>query len=142
MNSNSDNPRIGKAFEKAVKKWAVDYYDCGFNEEQPVDIGNPARPHKFDLVSQDSKIIIECKCYTWTDGGNVPSAKLATLDEAVLYLRSVTSSATKVIAMKKDYNKKKGITLADYFCDKKGHLLEDIKVVEFDEEGKSCFARK
>ena len=25
---------------------------------------------------------------------------------------------------------------------KKGHLLEDIKVVEFDEEGKSCFARK
>ena len=113
MNSNSDNPRIGKAFEKAVKKWAVDYYDCGFNEEQPVDIGNPARPHKFDLVSQDSKIIIECKCYTWTDGGNVPSAKLATLDEAVLYLRSVTSSATKVIAMKKDYNKKKGITLAE-----------------------------
>ena len=142
MNSNSDNPRIGKAFEKAVKKWAVDYYDCGFNEEQPVDIGNPARPHKFDLVSQDSKIIIECKCYTWTDGGNVPSAKLATLDEAVLYLRSVTSPATKVIAMKKDYNKKKGITLAEYFCDKNGHLLEDIKLVEFDEEGKSCFVRK
>ena len=135
MNNNAENPQKGKNFEKIVQNWAEEYFERDFVSEAPVDIGNPPRPHRFDLVSEDNKIVIECKCYTWTESGNVPSAKLATLDEAILYMRSIACSMQKNIAMKYSWNEKKNISLADYFCEKKGHLLGDISVWEIDEEG-------
>lgn len=133
MNSNSDNPHVGKAFQDEVLKVAEQYFKKDFQQETAVEIGNPAKPHKFDVVSEDKKIIIECKCYTWTEGGNVPSAKMATLDEAILYMRSVPYPATKIIAMKKDVHPRRQITLADYFCDKKAYLMDDIQIWEFDD---------
>ena len=135
MNSNSDNPKVGKAFQGVVKEKVEEYFGCPFIEEKPVLIGNPPTPHKFDVVSEDGKIIVECKCYTWTQGGNVPSAKLSTLDEAVLYMRSISFEAKKIIAIKLAYNSKGTTTLAEYFCDKKGHLLEDVEIWEVDEHG-------
>ena len=135
MNSNSENPRVGKAFQAVVKEVLETYFNCSFVEEQPILIGNLPTPHKFDVVSEDGKIIVECKCYTWTEGGNVPSAKLSTLDEAVLYMRSIPVKAKKIIAIKLAYNKKGTATLAEYFCDKKAHLLEDVEIWEVDEHG-------
>lgn len=44
--------------------------------EVPVSIGRSAKNHKFDCVSEDGEIVVECKTYIWTDTGNVPSAKL------------------------------------------------------------------
>lgn len=116
MNSNSDNPRIGKEFQRMVLAYAKEHFLHDFKEEKPVDIGNPPTPHRFDVVSEDEGII-ECKCYTWTEGGNVPSAKLATLDEAVLYMKSVCHPAKKIIVMEATDNN--GVSLAEYFCDKK-----------------------
>ncbi len=135
MNKNSENLEVGKAFERLVKEWAELYYDCEFDSEKPVRIGDPPKPHKFDLVSIDENIVIECKCYTWTEGGNVPSAKLAMLDEAILYLRSISFPAKKIIAMRFSWDEKKKKSLATYFCEKKGHLLGDISVYEFDDNG-------
>ncbi len=140
MNTNSENPSVGKSFEKISKKWAEKYFGQRFNEKS-VGIGNPPIGHKFDLVSSDEKIIIECKCYTWTVSGNVPSAKLATLDEAVLYLCNVNIPARKIIAMKRDWSEKRKKTLAEYFLEKKGHLMGDISVVEIDENGDYRFVR-
>ncbi len=133
MNDNSVNPKVGKAFEEKTRLIAEKLYGMPF-EEKAIEIGDPPHPHNFDLVSSDNIIIIECKCYTWTDGGNVPSAKLATLDEAVLYLRSICHPARLIIAMSYAYSEKRGITLAEYFCDKKGHLLDDISVWEIKDE--------
>ena len=135
MNSNSDNPKVGKSFQCVVKETVEEHFGCPFIEEKPVLIGNPPTPHKFDVVSEDGKIIVECKCYTWTQGGNVPSAKLSTLDEAVLYMRSISFKAKKIIAIKLAYNQKGTTTLAEYFCDKKEHLLEDVEIWEVDEHG-------
>ena len=135
MNTNSQNPKVGKIFQSKVKTVVEKYFGCVFDEEQSVLIGNPPTPHKFDLVSTNNEIIIECKCYTWTEGGNVPSAKLATLDEAILYMRNVSFSAKKIIAIKQAYNHNNTITLAQYFCDKKGHLLDDVEVWEISDEG-------
>lgn len=133
MNTNSENPKVGRMFEEKVKHVAESIFAVPFSEKS-VDIGNPARPHKFDLVSMDESIIIECKCYTWTDGGNVPSAKLATLDEAVLYMRSISHPARKIIALKYSKNEKRNQTLAEYFCQKRGNLLEDISVWEIGDD--------
>lgn len=130
MNKNSENPKVGREFEMLTKKWAENQFGCSFIIGQAVDIGIPPKPHKFDLVSKDEGIVVECKCYTWTEGGNVPSAKLATLDEAILYMRSISRPAHKIIVMQYAWNEKKGVSLAEYFCEKKGHLLDDISVWE------------
>ena len=135
MNENSENPKIGKTFEQKTKRLAEELYGMPFGEKA-LDIGNPPAHHFFDLVSEDESIIIECKCYKWTDGGNVPSAKLATLDEAILYLKSVCKPAKKIIAMYCATNEKRGLTLAEYFCQKKNHLLDDISVWEIDDDNK------
>ncbi len=135
MNKNSENPKVGKEFENATLKWAEKYFDCGFDMEKAVEIGNPPKAHRFDLVSKDESIIIECKCYTWTKSGNVPSAKLATLDEAILYLRSVSYPAKKIIVMRMAQNEKRKMTLAEYFYEKKGHLLGDVALWELNDYG-------
>lgn len=142
MNKNSENPKVGKDFEKVTLEWAKRYFNCDFDSEKPVEIGEPPKPHKFDLVSKDESIVVECKCYTWTDGGNVPSAKLATLDEAILYLRSITHPAQKIIAMRFSWNDKKQKSLATYFCEKKDHLLGDISVWELDDFGDFSLIRE
>ncbi len=133
MNKNSENPKVGKDFENVTLKWAKKNFGCNFDNEKAVEIGNPPRPHKFDLVSKDEGIVIECKCYTWTESGNVPSAKLATLDEAILYMRSIAHPAKKIIAISYAFNEKRNKTLAEYFCERKGHLLDDISVWELDD---------
>lgn len=142
MSKNSENPKIGKQFEEMALKWAETQFGSVFFVEKAVDIGNPPTPHKFDLVSKDEGIIIECKCYTWTESGNVPSAKLATLDEAILYMRSISRPAHKIIVMKYAWNEKKQMSLADYFIERKGHLLGDIAVWELDDNGSPKLKRK
>ena len=139
MNSNSENPGVGKRFEEKVCEWAKGEFKQNFDKQEAIKIGNPAKPHRFDLVSQDKNIIIECKCYTWTDSGNVPSAKMATLDEAVLYFKCLENqSATKIIAMKYAWSEKKQMTFAEYYCERKGHLLDDVQVWELDENGNNA----
>ena len=39
MNTNSENPKVGKTFQEI-------------------------KNHKFDCVSDDKKIVVGCKCYT------------------------------------------------------------------------------
>ena len=128
MNSNSDNPKVGKDFQRKVLSIAQKTFNMPFDEEK--------------VVSADGDIIIECKCYTWTNGGNVPSAKMSTLNEAVLYLRSVNYNARKILAMKKDVRLRTGESLAEYYCRIYGHLLEDIEVWEVAEEGIVNIVRK
>ena len=137
-NKNADNPRLGKEFQDFVQTLAEKKFKKKFVQEQVVRIGLPPKGHKFDLVSEDGTIIIECKRHTWTDGGNVPSAKIAVLDEAILYMRSVPYYARKIIAMIEahDPTGKRKESLAEYFVDKHGHLLADIEIWEVSLAGK------
>lgn len=130
MNSNSDNPKVGKVFQQTALRFVTEYFDKRFIEEKSIDIGYPPKPHKFDIVSEDGLIVVECKCYTWTEGGNVPSAKMATLDEAILYMNNIPYTAQKIIILKQVFHPEKDITLAEYFVDKKGHLMRDVSVWE------------
>lgn len=130
--ANSDNPFKGKQFQQKVLVLASKEFNKDFIEEKVVTIGKPGKEHRFDCVSSDLSIIIECKCYSWTEGNNVPSAKMSTLNEAVLYLRNAEPSALKIIAMKKDFSSKRNETLAQYYLRTYGHLLADIQIWEVD----------
>ena len=84
-NTNSENPRVGRKFQEFVQAILQRKYDISFEQEVAIPIGSPPKNHQFDLVSTDRSVVAECKCYTWKDSGNVPSAKLMGLDEAVFY---------------------------------------------------------
>ena len=101
-NLNSENPHVGRKFQEFVQTILKEKYNTYFEQEAAIPIGRPPKEHKFDLANADRSIVAECKCYTWTDSGNVPSAKLMGLDEAVAksrgacYLRYLNGAAAVV----------------------------------------------
>lgn len=132
--SNSDNPRNGAAFQSQVKDWFQKQYGPGFELETKMPIGNPAKNHKFDIANLEKKIAIECKRYTWTETGNVPSAKMGFTNEAAFYLSFLSDSYEKYIVMLSSHHAKRNESLAEYYYRTYRHLIGKIKVAEYDPE--------
>lgn len=132
--SNSDNPRNGAVFQEAVLEWFREKYGPGFELEVKMPIGNPAKDHKFDIVNKDKKIAIECKRYTWTETGNVPSAKMGFTNEAAFYLSFLPDYFEKYIVMLRSHHSKRNESLAEYYYRTNRHLIGSTKVAEFDSE--------
>lgn len=63
-------------------------------------IGNPPKDHTFDLVSVDLHDVGESKNYSWTEGNNVPSAKMGFINEAVFYLQHVPRDKHRFVVMR------------------------------------------
>ena len=134
-NSNSENPHVGRRFQESVKLILEKKFCTSFEPEAVVAIGKPAKNHKFDLANDDRSIVAECKCYTWTDSGNVPSAKLMGLDEAVFYFSFLPTETKKNLCMKKATYRGKTETLAEYYVRVHGHLMGDVFVYEISDDG-------
>ncbi len=132
--SNSDNPRKGAIFQNQVRDWFQANYGPGFELETKIPIGNPAKDHKFDIVNQEKHIAIECKCYTWTKTGNVPSAKMGFTNEAAFYLSFLPEYYEKYIVMLYSRNDKRGDSLAEYYFKINRHLIGNVKVAEYNLE--------
>lgn len=134
-NKNSENPHVGRIFQEKVQSLLEKRFRTTFDQEVSIAIGSPPKPHKFDLANIDCSIVAECKCYTWTDSGNVPSAKLMGLDEAAFYFGFLPSETTKILCMKCATYKGKTETLAEYYVRVHGHLLRDVFVYEILDDG-------
>ena len=132
MNKNSENPRVGKEFQLAVKEWFEEAYTSPFEIERKIAIGRPAKLHSFDISSLDESIVVECKCYTWTETGNVPSAKMGFTNEAAFYLSFLPDDTERMIVMLHAEHAKRNETLAKYYFRTNRHLLGKIKIYEFD----------
>ncbi len=101
MNTNSENPKVGKDFELVVKKLFEKEYNQPFELYKKIEIGNPPKEHCFDISNHNASIVAECKCYTWTETGHVPSAKMACLNEAVFLSFFFTSKNNKICSYAK-----------------------------------------
>jgi hypothetical protein len=134
-NTNSENPQVGRKFQEVVQSILKEKYNTYFEREVAIPIGRPQKNHRFDLANSDRSIVAECKCYTWTDAGNVPSAKLMGLDEAVFYFGFLPAGTRKLLCMKKAEFHSKSETLAEYYVRVRGHLLGDICVFEIADDG-------
>ena len=132
--SNSDNPKNGADFQRKVQQHFVEKYGLGFELEKKIPIGEPPKDHKFDIVNYDLDMVIECKRYTWTKAGNVPSAKMGFTNEAAFYLRLLPDKYKKIIVMFKAHHPKKQESLAEYYYRINKHLLGTIIVAEYDPE--------
>ena len=132
--SNSDNPKNGAEFQRPVQNWFIKKYGQGFELEKKIPIGNPAKDHKFDIVHSEKKIAIECKRYTWTVTGNVPSAKMGFTNEAAFYLSFLPDDYEKYIVMMRSLHEKRSESLAEYYFRTNKHLIGKIKIAEYDPE--------
>lgn len=103
----------------------------GFVLEKKIAIGEPKKVHKFDIVAEDDSVAVECKCYTWTVTGNVPSAKMGFANEAAFYLSFLSDRYEKYIVMLYATHEKRNESLAEYYYLMNKHLLGTTKVAEY-----------
>ena len=128
------NTHAGEDFESVVAEYFASQ-GVPLLKKFPVEVGLSGRKkkHKFDLGSQEHKILVECKSHTWTSGGNVPSAKMTVWNEAMLYFLSAPSEYRKILAVLKDKLEHRGETLASYYLRTYAHLIpEFVEIWEFD----------
>jgi hypothetical protein len=99
-----------------------------------VGIGSKStKEHRFDFGN--AKVLVECKCYGWTEGGNNPSAKISTLNEAMMYFHSTPEHYRKMLFIPR--TEKKGArnpqTFAEYYVRLHGHFIPAlVEVWELD----------
>ena len=127
------NVSYGDALTAAVQ----DYLSTLGRPVQPefaVEVGLSAvrrKLHTFDLGNDT--LLVECKRFAWTAGGNSPSAKLATLNEALLYFVATPAHYRKLLVLAKAPGTRGGETLAAYYVRRYGHLIPPtVEVWEFD----------
>lgn len=133
---NKTNVSRGVAFSREANRVLSRDLGIDLDEEVPLNIGDPPKAHRFDLASRDHSVAIECKAYTWTVSGNVPSAKITTIREALLYLQWLPSAWSKAVALMRSTRAQNPESLAEYFVRLNGHLLGDVAVIEVS-DGKS-----
>ena len=135
MGSEMSNVARGDQFQLLTKQVMEKALGIPLKAEVPVKIGSPPHPHRFDLASPDSRVIIECKAHTWTNTGNIPSAKLTTLREALFYMTFLAEDTVKVLAMARSTHMKRQESLAEYFVRLNVQFLADVTVCEIDSGG-------
>ena len=125
------NTHVGKEFEEAAKLF---FQQTGILLERSfsVPIGlKIKKPHKFDLGSRQPPILVECKSYTWTSGGNSPSAKIRALNEVMLLFSVAPIEYRKILFVLRHV--KKNLSLASHYIKTQGHLIgPNIEIWEFD----------
>lgn len=128
------NTAVGADFEELVHSLLTASYPSLI---QPfwLPIGHlNQKQHKFDLGCREQKVIVECKSHTWTESGNIPSAKLTTWDQAMLYFYLAPRSYKKIFAVKRDLNPKTDESLAEYYVRTHFHVVPDeVEFWEIDE---------
>lgn len=96
-----------------------------------VGVGETKKLHRFDLGSENPPVLVECKSHTWTQGGNMPSAKMTVWNEAMYYFHVAPSSYRKIFFVLKHYRKEQ--SLAAYYLKTHGHLVPaGVEIWEYD----------
>ena len=131
--TNAENPSKGKVFENRVKKNLEDKENTGTLKSYSLEIGlENKKSHSFDLGNDE--YLIECKCYTWTSGNNVPSAKLSVLNEAMFYFLCSPDKYRKILIIN-HHKRKDGKSLGKYYIERYNHLIpSNVEIWEYDTE--------
>jgi hypothetical protein len=91
------------------------------------------KKHKFDLGSDEPRVLVECKSHTWTEGKNVPSAKMTTWNEAMLYFLAAPKDYRKVLFVLRDICLRRNVSLLSYYLRTYAHLVPPgVEFMEFD----------
>lgn len=131
------NTHVGREFEEAARLY---FAETGIHLQRnfAVPVGYKIKKaHKFDLGSDDPPILVECKSYTWTSGGNSPSAKMRSMNEVALLFSVCPQHYRRILFVLKHL--RGDLSLAAHFVKTQGHLIgPNIEIWEFDLQTKSA----
>ena len=134
------NTHVGNAFEAEARTFFASQniiLTPGFGV--PVGIHISKKNRKFDLGSENPPILVECKSHTWTETGNMPSAKITVWNEAMYYFHAAPSQYRKILFVLKHSHVKKPLTLAAYYLRTFAHLIPDgVEIWEYDSASKNA----
>lgn len=127
------NAHVGRDFEKRAFEYFVSQnIHLTPNFSIPIGLYDYKKGHAFDLGCEDKKIIVECKSHKWTNGNNVPSAKLTVWNEAMYYFMAAPQEYKKILFVLFDHNVKRNLTLAEYYFRTYRHLMPaGVEIYEF-----------
>ncbi|HUA00447.1 MAG TPA: hypothetical protein VMB02_08965 [Candidatus Aquilonibacter sp.] len=128
------NTERGKAFQLLCRDALRRALGRDLDLEVPIQIGS-GKPHTFDLATRERDVVAECKAFAFTATGNNPSAKITTLREATVYLRSIPGDVQRLLIVKHAPHPRRGETLGRYFVRLNPNFLEGITVLEMPEGG-------
>lgn len=125
------NAHAGRDFEEAARLF---FQSTGVSLQSsfPVLVGHEIKKtHRFDLGSESPPVLVECKSYTWTSGGNSPSAKIRGMNEVMLLFSVAPASYRKILFVLRHLRRE--VSLATHYVKTQGHLIgPGIEVWEFD----------
>jgi hypothetical protein len=129
------NAHVGREFEEAARLF---FTEIGISLERrfvaPVGY-KVKKSHRFDLGSENPPILVEYKSYTWTSGGNSPSAKIRGLNEVMLLFSVAPDRYRKILFLLKHL--RKNVSLAAHYIKTQGHLIgPSVEIWEFDLDAK------
>ena len=135
------NTHAGREFEEAARLFFAET-GVALQPEFRAPVGYKIKKvHKFDLGSDDPPILVECKSYTWTSGGNSPSAKIRGMNEVMLLFSFAPRKYRKILFILK--HMRRDVSLAAHYIKTQGHLIgPGVEIWEFDldrNEGERVF---
>lgn len=136
QNKTVNKVQVGRDFEESAQRFfAKQGLDLQRNVTVPIGISGRKKPHKFDLGNE--RVIVECKSHSWTVNDNVPSAKLASWNEAMHIFCAAPRRYRKIFCVMRNYSAKHGKTLAKYYLDTYAHLIpKGVEIWEYDKVSK------
>lgn len=129
------NAHVGRKFEKSVQSVLSEInIPLELDYKLSIGIDKIKKAHAFDLGSSIPNIIVECKAHKWTNGNNVPSAKMTTWNEAMYYFAIAPKEYRKILVVLRDTSLTRSETLAEYYVRIYSHLIPtDVEIMEYDE---------
>ena len=126
------NKQKGDMFEIKAKEIMQNFLGCELEEQYKVDIGfSVQKTHKYDFGNE--KFVIECKSYSWTEGNDIPSAKLSHLKEVIFYFSLTPNSYKKILVLNKSIRNRDEKSLGTYFVEiNRAFILENVEIYEIE----------
>lgn len=128
------NAHAGREFEKQAFDYLAKHERLQLTRafQIPLGIANTKKDHSFDLGSENPPVLVECKSHTWTETGNMPSAKVTVWNEAMYYFLLAPEGFRKILFVLEARHARQEETLAEYYVRLHGHLIpNDVSIIEY-----------
>jgi hypothetical protein len=125
------NTQVGRDFQRATQAFLL-RQGLTLEPEFAAAVGHAVKKlHRFDLGSSEPPVLVECKSYAWTAGGNSPSAKIRGLNEAMLLFSVAPVEYRKLLVMLRHLRREE--SLASNWLRNHGHLVPPaVEIWELD----------
>jgi hypothetical protein len=118
------NAHAGSDFESCTRRFfAAEGIELTRKFATLIGAGQQKKQHCFDLGSEKPPMLVECENHSWTQGGNMPSAKITIWNEAMYYFLLAPAKYRKILFAAK-YSRRSE-TLASYYLRTHGHMVPD-----------------